>query len=219
MKVVAFVPLKLNNERLPSKNTKRFTNGSPLLTYVLNTISACRGIDERYVYCSNDSVKEYLPYNFSYLTRDVGLDTSETKINEVLVSFMRDVPADVYVLAHATAPFLSRESVEAAVNAVVQGGHDSAFAAQKLQEFLWLDGAPVNFDPKLVPRTQDLPKYYAETTGLYVYKRQVLEDFGCRVGASPFVVEVSKIEAVDINEAIDFEFADAIFDRFYRAKA
>ena len=30
MKVTAFVPMKLNNERLPGKNTKAFTNGKPL---------------------------------------------------------------------------------------------------------------------------------------------------------------------------------------------
>lgn len=30
-KVVAFVPMKLNNERLPGKNTKAFKGGKPLL--------------------------------------------------------------------------------------------------------------------------------------------------------------------------------------------
>lgn len=35
---VAFVPLKLNNERLPGKNTKPFTNGKPLITYILSTL-------------------------------------------------------------------------------------------------------------------------------------------------------------------------------------
>ena len=29
MKTVAFVPVKLNNERLPGKNTKPFHNGNP----------------------------------------------------------------------------------------------------------------------------------------------------------------------------------------------
>ena len=34
MKIVAFVPVKLNNERLPGKNTKPFTNGDPLISYM-----------------------------------------------------------------------------------------------------------------------------------------------------------------------------------------
>lgn len=36
-KVVAFVPMKLNNERLPGKNTKAFKGGKPLLTYTFLT--------------------------------------------------------------------------------------------------------------------------------------------------------------------------------------
>lgn len=35
MKTVTFVPIKLNNERLPEKNIKKFTNGKPLISYIL----------------------------------------------------------------------------------------------------------------------------------------------------------------------------------------
>lgn len=38
MKIVAIVPMKLNNTRLPQKNTKSFTNGKPLCYYILNTL-------------------------------------------------------------------------------------------------------------------------------------------------------------------------------------
>ena len=36
-KIVAFVPVKLNNERLPGKNTKSFDGGKPLIEYILGT--------------------------------------------------------------------------------------------------------------------------------------------------------------------------------------
>jgi len=53
MKTVAIVPMKLNNRRLPQKNTKAFTNGKPLCHYILSTLLTVDGIDEVYVYCSN----------------------------------------------------------------------------------------------------------------------------------------------------------------------
>jgi CMP-N-acetylneuraminic acid synthetase len=40
MKTVAFVPIKMNNERLLGKNTKSFDNGEPLIYYILNTLSS-----------------------------------------------------------------------------------------------------------------------------------------------------------------------------------
>lgn len=73
-KVVAFVPMKLNNERLPGKNTKAFKGGKPLLTYILNTLTKVEGIDETYVYCSNEEVKKYLPNGIKFLKRSESLD-------------------------------------------------------------------------------------------------------------------------------------------------
>lgn len=49
MKIVAIVPIKLNNERLPGKNTKMLGD-RPLISYILETLSACDALDERYVF-------------------------------------------------------------------------------------------------------------------------------------------------------------------------
>ena len=45
-KVTAVVPMKLNNRRLPQKNTKSFTNGKPLCYYILSTLLKIDGIDD-----------------------------------------------------------------------------------------------------------------------------------------------------------------------------
>ena len=61
MKIVAVVPMKLNNVRLPQKNTKKFKNGNPLCWYILSTLLKSEHIDEVYVYCSNEEIKNYIP--------------------------------------------------------------------------------------------------------------------------------------------------------------
>ena len=50
MKTVAFVPIKLNNERLPGKNLKKFSDGTPLVKIILNKLAALKGdcIDKVY---------------------------------------------------------------------------------------------------------------------------------------------------------------------------
>ena len=47
MKTVAFVPIKLNSERLPLKNIKPFTNGKPLIAYILETLKNVSNVDEK----------------------------------------------------------------------------------------------------------------------------------------------------------------------------
>lgn len=218
MKIVAIVPMKLNNTRLPQKNTKAFTNGKPLCYYILNTLLKIDRIDEVYVYCSNEKIKEYIPKDVKFLKRSPSLDTDSTLMNEVLKAFAEDVFADIYVMTHTTAPFVSAESIEKGLDAVLSGINDSAFAAKKLQDFLWKNGTPFNYSLENIPRSQDLDPLYEETSGFYIYERYVITEMGRRIGQNPFIVEVNEIEAVDIDEKEDFEIADAIYNHIYRKR-
>jgi len=216
MKTVAIVPMKLNNRRLPQKNTKSFTNGMPLCYYILSTLLTVSGIDEVYVYCSNSDIQKFIPEGVKYLKRSESLDQDTTKMNEVLKCFAADVPADVYVMTHTTAPFIKKESIEKGLKAVVSGEYDSAFAAKKLQDFLWKDGVPFNYALDNIPRTQDLPPLYEETSGFYIYQAYAMLELNRRIGNKPFIVEVGEIESIDIDEEEDFEIADAIYNHIIK---
>lgn len=212
MKIVAVVPMKLNNRRLPQKNTKAFTNGRPLCYYILSTLLKITEIEEVYVYCSNPDIKGYIPDGVKYLKRSEMLDQDTTKMNEVLKAFAKDVPADIYVMTHTTAPFISEISIKKGLDAVVSEKFDSSFAAKKLQDFLWRDGVPFNYDLENIPRTQDLPPLYEETSGFYIYRENVINEMGRRIGNKPYIVEIGEVESIDIDELEDFMIADAIYN-------
>lgn len=216
MKIVAVVPMKLNNKRLPQKNTKSFTNGKPLCWYILSTLTKISEIDEIYVYCSNPDIREYIPDGVKYLERRVTLDQDTTKMNEVLQCFADEVEADIYVMTHTTAPFIKPESIRKGLDAVSSGKFDSSFAAKKLQDFIWKDGNPYNYSLDSIPRTQDLPVMYQETSGFYIYKKDIITQMNRRIGNKPYIVEVGEIESVDIDEAEDFVIADAIYNHIFR---
>lgn len=210
MKVVAFVPIKLNSERVPQKNIRSFSGGKPLIRYILDTLNSVDNIDERYVYCSSPSIAQYQPKGFEVKIRSPHLDLSSTPFNEVLRSFALDIPADVYVLTHATAPFIRKETIEKAVEMVRSGAYDSAITVQRQQEFVWIDGEPANYSIDDIPRTQDLKPFYTETCGLFVYTREQIVEHNRRIGPRTYLLEIDKIEAVDINEEEDFLIADSI---------
>lgn len=212
MKTIAFVPIKLNSERLPMKNIKPFYNGKPLVYYILETLKKVKEIDEIFVYCSSDEILDYIPKGIHYLKRDTYYDLSTTKFNEVLKSFAELVEADTYVLTHATAPFISAESISCGIKKVNFEGYDSAFAVSPLQEFLWKNNRPYNYELTNIPRTQDLDILYTETCGVYVYQRNLMLEQERRIGDKPYLISVSKIEACDINTEEDFYLADAIYN-------
>ena len=218
MKIVAVVPMKLNNRRLPQKNTMSFTNGKPLCFYILNTLLNTKDIDDVYVYCSDENIKKYIPKDVKFLRRSKTLDQDSTKMNEVLSDFANDVDADIYVMTHTTAPFISMNSLLKGINSVKSGKYDSSFAAKKLQDFLWKDGKPFNYQLDNIPRTQDLEPLFEETSGFYIYKKEVIKKLNRRIGNNPFIVEVNEIESIDIDELQDFQIADAIFNFYFNNK-
>ncbi len=211
MKTVAIIPIKMNNIRTPGKNTKPFSDGTPLIHLIQKKLKNCHLIDEIYVYCSNMEIKDYLLPDVKFMKRKNKYDTPQADVIEMMKTFTEYIDADLYVQAHATTPFLTSESIDKALCEIQNGDYDSAFAVTKLQDFLWQKCMPVNYNPETIPRTQDMEPYYKETTGLYIFKKNVIQDMHRRIGIKPYLLEVSEIESLDIDEPEDFLIADAVY--------
>lgn len=213
MKTVAFVPIKLNNERLPGKNLKQFSDGTPLVHVILEKLVSLKGkgLDEVYCYCSSEEICSYLPQGVKWLQRPTFLDDKFCKGRTIYEEFVKTIDADIYVLCHATAPFTTVEHIQECIEAVRSGEYTSAFAGQKLQTFIWKNGEPLNFDLANPPRTQDMEPYFTENPSPYVFTKEVFEKYHARSGLYPYICECSAVECVDIDNADDFELADAIY--------
>lgn len=136
MKTVAFVPIRLNSQRVAGKNL-RLLGGEPLMCHILRTLTRTEGIDEVWVYCSDESIRPLLPEGVRFRRRSEELDRDTTLGREIYDSFTSEVDADLYVLAHATSPFIRAETVAAALGKVRSGAYDSAFSAERIQTFAW----------------------------------------------------------------------------------
>ncbi len=209
MKIIAIMPIKLKNERCPGKNTRLLDN-KPLLQYELNSLKLTGLCDSINVYCSDEKVIPFLPLDVNFIKRPDYLDLPTSNFTQIFDCFIETIDADIYVYAHATAPFITVETMRQCIEAVKSGAYDSAFCALKLQDYLWQDGEPLNFDASNLPRTQDLKPIYQETSGIYVFTKAVYQKYRRRIGKNPFIKEVSFKEAVDIDNPEDFELAEAI---------
>ena len=211
MKTVALIPIKLGSKRVSGKNIRPFFDGTPLMHFIQRTCLEAETIDEVYIYCSDESVKEYILPGVHFLKRPEYLDGDDINANDFIREFMKCVEADIYVNAHTTSPFAKPETIDDLVNHVAGGEYDSAFCAENIKTFLWSEGTPLNFDPGNFPRTQDLPDIYGETSIAYVFTRESFLKHNRRLGSHPYIKEVGKIEAMDIDYPEDFEICNAIY--------
>lgn len=211
MKIVAIMPIKLKNERCPGKNTRLLGN-KPLLQYELDSLKETELCDSINVYCSDEAVVPSLPEGVNFIKRPKELDLPTSNFTQIFTCFMNELDADIYVYAHATAPFIYVETMKQCINAVKAGEYDSAFCAVRLQDYLWQDGEPLNFDATNLPRTQDLKPIYQETSGVYVFTKEVFLKYNRRIGVKPFIKEVTFKEAVDIDDPEDFDLAQVMLN-------
>ena len=158
-------------------------------------------------YCSDSSVKEYLPEQVKFKQRSKELDGDLVKGFDIYKNFIAEIDADIYVLAHTTSPFIKQESIENALKHVISGNNDSAFSAERIQTFAWYDGKPINYDLENVPRTQDMNPIWVETSAFFIFKKEIFTKYNRRIGFTPYIQEVSGVEAVDIDEKKDYDLA------------
>lgn len=211
MKVVALLPIKLGSKRVPGKNIKPFYDGTPLVHFIQQACLASRLIEQLYVFCSDESIQDYLLPGVRYLQRPKWLDRDAANSNDIIREFIKEVDAEIYLETHATSPFTKPETLDAAIEKVVLGEYDSSFLAQPLRTFLWKGGKPLNFDPQCFPRTQDLEPLFAESSGAFVFAKATFLKYDRRVGVNPFIQEIDAIEAIDIDYPEDFEMANALY--------
>lgn len=212
MKVVAFVPIRLNSQRVEGKNL-RLLGGEPLLCHILRTLLAVETIDEVYVFCSDEAVRPYLPDGVRFLRRSPQLDRNETLGREIYDAFTAAIDADIYILAHATSPFIRPVTVAAALHKVTDEGYDSAFSAERLQTFAWYEGRPLNYALDAIPRTQDIEPVFVETSAFFIFRREIWRDLHQRIGRRPYTTVVDRLEGIDIDYPEDFALAEVIAAR------
>ena len=209
MKTALLIPIKLNNQRLPGKNLMML-GGRPLCDYIFKTVIGISSINEKYVYCSNKMIIPFIPNGLKFLKRDTYLDGNEVKGTEIIDRFLHDITADVYVLTHVTQPFTKAESIETALNKVLFDGFDSAFSAVEMQDYCWYQGKPLNYSMDNLVTTQNLEPVYMETGAFYIFKREVFESTGQRIGNKPYMHIVDQFEQIDIDTIEDFALAEAV---------
>ena len=214
MEIGAFIPVKKRSTRIPNKNFREF-NGYPLYEHFFRKLHPTNPFDEVYVNTDSEEVKKTArSYGFSVIERPPRLSEDDANGNDLLLYDAEQADLDIYFQLFVTAPLLKQKTIHEAYSRMVSNNDaDSLLTVQKHNSFFWDGDSPINYDPTELPRTQDLNPLIEETTGLYAIERDSLIERECRIGYDPEFVEVSQVEAIDIDEMTDLELARMIDSR------
>ena len=216
MKIVALVPMRHSSQRVPGKNYRDFA-GVPLYHRIVTSLLACPLINEVVIDTDSPFIHEDGPKHFPQLKllhRPEHLQAGTVPMNDVLLHDVSQVEADYYLQTHSTNPLLLPETITEALQTFLDNYpmYDSLFGVTRLQTRLWNSLAlPVNHNPAILLRTQDLPSIYEENSCLYIFTKEILQSRHNRIGNRPYLFEIDRIEAVDIDEELDFRMAEFLY--------
>jgi CMP-N-acetylneuraminic acid synthetase len=215
MNLVALVPMRHHSQRVPGKNYRPLA-GKPLYQYVIEMLLAIPEIDQVVVDTDSQPVIEGLRQHYpqvQIIVRPEHLRADTIPMNEILMYDTEQFPAAAYLQTHSTNPLLKAETVRRAIQTFQANfpAYDSLFSVTRLQTRLYDQlGRAINHNPAILLQTQDLPPVYEENSCLYIFTRPTLAARRNRLGERPWMFEIPRLEAVDIDEEADFQIAEVL---------
>ncbi len=213
--IVALLPMKAHSERVSGKNF-RMLGDKPLFRWILDALLAVPEISRVVINTdARDILKDHgLTTDDRVLIRDRRPEIcgDHVSMNLVLADDVGSVAADTYLMTHTTNPFLSGETIGAALarfdGARAEGAADSLFTVNRIQtRFYRADGSAVNHDPANLIRTQDLEPWFEENSCLYIFTGESFAATDARIGRQPVMFEMPALETVDIDTPEDWRHA------------
>ncbi len=213
MKMKALVAVRAGSQRVQNKNIRPFA-GSSLLEIKLEQLKRV-GIFDGIVVNSDDDHMLQIAHNMGCETvkRDAEYASSSVSMSEVYKNMAENIDTDHIAYINVTNPLLRDESIIKAVETYKNNidKYDSLNSAHLIKEFLFKDNKPINYDLKNQPRSQDLPDISALNFAISIISRQAMIDCKNVVGNKPNIYIIDEVEATDIDNQIDFDFAEFMY--------
>jgi CMP-N-acetylneuraminic acid synthetase len=218
MKLKALLPMKRTSERVPNKNMRDF-NGTPLYHAIMNTLLKSKYIEKVVINTDSEIIAEDAKKNFGesviIIDRPKEIQGDNVSMNIIINYDLSKVDGEHFLQTHSTNPLLRVETLNRAIETYFENldKYDSLFAVTRIQtRFYDKNANPINHNPEELLRTQDLEPLYEENSNFYIFSKESFKNAGNRrIGLKPYIFEVNKLEAVDIDEPEDFILAKILY--------
>ena len=155
-------------------------------------------------------------YGVSKKEREPYFASNECTNSEFFQNMAETTDTDYLIYSPCTAPLVEESTYYDFINRFINGidnGHDSLTTVNVLKHHMWLDGKPLNYNPKEAPNSQDLPDIMSINYGICIIGRDDMIKSRNIVTENPYFYKLDEIESMDIDTEFDFMVAEEIFKK------
>ena len=219
---ISLLPMKKHSERVPNKNIKSFS-GKPLFQTILNVLLLSKYISKVVINTDSEEIISIINNmygeNIIIHERPAYLCGDFVPMNEIIKYDLEQLDSEYFLQTHSTNPLIKSATIDLAINNYLSkmSSHDSLFSVNRLQTRLFdIKGSPINHKSGDLIRTQDLEPIYEENSNFYIFSKFSFNNSGFnRIGETPQMFEVNKLESQDIDEEEDFTIAEMIYNSIH----
>lgn len=215
MRVSAVIPVRKGSTRVKDKNIKPF-NGSSLLENKINQLKKVKSIDSIIVSTDSDKMLQIAKNcNVIGVRRPEEYCDEKTKSFNDVVRYIanNEVNTEIMMWVPCVCPIISSIRIAEGIEKfweILDGkiDADSIATAALIKEYLFDENGPINFSVENHVPSQKLPDWHYITNGFFIARREDMAKWGFVYGPNPFLFEVNKFEAIDIDDDYDFAMAE-----------
>lgn len=214
--IKVLIPVRSGSVRVKNKNIKPFA-GSNLLTIKIEQMKRIKSIDGVIVNSNSDEMLELAAsLGAEAVKRDEYFASSTVCMNEVYKNMAENSDCDTMIFADATNPLIKDETIEHCIKAYFENldKYDSLTTVNEIKQFMWQNGKPINYDAANKPKSQDLPDIVALNHAISIIPRKLMIEKMDIIGYKPNLFKIDSVEATDIDNEIDFEFAEFMYNKY-----
>jgi len=206
--MLAILPIRAGSQRVKHKNIT-LINGKALYIYIVETLKKVKQIDKIIINTDYEIIHENYKKDphVQVMVRDDDLK-GNCDINLVIERVLLSCKEEYFIQTHATNPLLQSQTISAGIDFYVKqkNNYDSLFSVTKVQKRFWSDKTkPVNHSLLDEPTTQNLVSLYEENSCFYIFSRTSFEKHHNRIGSTPHIYSIPKMEAIDIDDKEDIK--------------
>ena len=215
MKIKALIAVRSGSQRVKNKNIRPFA-GSTLLEIKIKQLLRIKNIDGIVVNSNDDNMLEIAKsLGCETVKRKEYYCTNEVSMSEVYKNMAENFNGDIIVYTNVTNPLVKDETIYEAIEKYKEFNdkYDSLNSAYPVKEFLFQNNKPINYDLKNQPRSQDLPDIFALNFAISIISKEKMISQKNVVGSKPYIFPMDIEESTDIDNMIDFEFAEYMYKK------
>lgn len=125
-------------------------------------------------------------------------------IERFLTEYVIDLDEPI-ITPHVTSPFIKLNTILDASKNLSK--FETVQSCTIHKEFAYYEGKPINFDPKIIQKTQNLKPILLGNGAFFIFTKRSFKKYSNRISPMPYFYPISGKESIEIDNLEDFELA------------